>query len=301
MAYLKEFPHMEASNMNLDWILEQYSTFNKRIQEILEHFDEAVETMEQDIASFKSYVNDELTSLEHDFAEFTETVNTNFNTLSEELQTEISTLTTNLETEIDNSVTYINNRLDVITNNMVDYVEEHISEWQVEASTITYSLSNDTLTCDKTLSEISSIMNSGGPYVFKLNGMELVLVGNRAGFPILTGKEPIFDSNSLLIGYNIYTIFVHNTTYTISKEYIQYVDSTSNATSITLTHSLGNASDVIIDNVYQRTVTAGSGRRDYVNVTCDVEIYSLSGNIVIDSLSTGYTYIVEYHFIDRIL
>ena len=94
---------------------------------------------------------------------------------------------------------------------------------------------------------------------------------------------------------------INNTTYTISKEYIQNVDSISNATSITLTHSLGNASYVIIDNVYQRTVTGGSGRHDYVNVTANVDIYSLRGNIVIESLRSGYTYIVEYHFIDRIL
>lgn len=301
MGYLNEFPHFEANTLNLDWILEQYSTFNKRLQELHDHFDEAVATMEQDISEFKTYVNNELTSIEHDFAEFTETVNTNFNTLSEELQSEISTLTTNLETEINNSVTYINNRLDVITDNMVDYVGEHITEWQAEASTITYTGLNGTFTCDKTLTEINNIITSGSAYKFKLDYLDLIEVGTRAGFPILEARVPITNNNDLVIGYYVYNVYVHNTTYTMHIEYISYTDSVSSETSITLSNNLGNNTDLIVDSVYKRYVTGGSGRRDYTNVTDDVTIYTSPNNdCVIEGLDSGYTYIVTYHFIIRV-
>ena len=53
MAYLNEFPHVEANKLNLDWLLEQYSTFDKRLQELHDHFDEAVATFETELESFK--------------------------------------------------------------------------------------------------------------------------------------------------------------------------------------------------------------------------------------------------------
>lgn len=123
MGYLNEFPHFEANTLNLDWLLEQYSTFNKRLQELHDHFDEAVATMEQDIAQFKTYVNGELTSIRNDFNEFTELVNSNFETLS----TELTEVINEAHDDIENQITEI-------TNNMVEYVSDHMDEWQAEAS-----------------------------------------------------------------------------------------------------------------------------------------------------------------------
>lgn len=112
MAYLNEFPHFEANQLNLDWILEQYSTFNKRIKEIQDHFDEAVAT-----------IQGEVEELNNDFEEFKETVNSNFDTLSEEL-----------EGQVNEAITDIQRQVNIINEHMETYVAEHMEEWQAEAS-----------------------------------------------------------------------------------------------------------------------------------------------------------------------
>ena len=111
MAYLNEFPHMEANKLNLDWLLEQYSTFNKRIKEIQDHFDEVA-------AEMASEVN----QLEQDFDEFKQTVNTNFNNLSHDI-----------EVQVNAAIADIQRQIDTISNNMAAYIEAHMEEWQAEA------------------------------------------------------------------------------------------------------------------------------------------------------------------------
>lgn len=110
MGYLNEFPHVEANKLNLDWLLEQYSTFNKRIAEILQHFDETVEQIRQD---FTETVNSFETSLEN----FETSINSQFDEFKTEVRTESQTVERVLET---------------ITNNMTEYVGDHMSEWQFD-------------------------------------------------------------------------------------------------------------------------------------------------------------------------
>lgn len=112
MAYLNEFPNFEAPQRNLDFILEQYSTFNKRIKEINDHFDEAVAT-----------IQGEVEELNNDFNEFVETVNDDFDTLSEDLQEQVN-----------EGITEIQNQINIINEHMETYVAEHMEEWQAEAS-----------------------------------------------------------------------------------------------------------------------------------------------------------------------
>lgn len=84
MAYLNEFPHTEASKLNLDWLLEQYSTFNQRLAEIVQHFDESVEQMQSDILQFKgdyerefnNFKND-ITSLVNEYSDKVDSINDN--------------------------------------------------------------------------------------------------------------------------------------------------------------------------------------------------------------------------------
>ena len=56
MANFNTFPHVNADNLNLDWLLEQYATFNDRITEILAHFDEVAEEMRQQNEHYKNQV-----------------------------------------------------------------------------------------------------------------------------------------------------------------------------------------------------------------------------------------------------
>lgn len=232
MGYNSEFPHVEANKLNLDWLLAQYSTFNKRIKEILNHFDESVEAMERDIAaykedttnqinSFKEEINGEIADLHSDFNEFTTTINNNFNELSEEITTQISTLTTTLEDEIDESVTYINNRLDYITNNMVEYVGVHMSEWQIEASSVKFTVDNNTVgsaTCNKTWAEWLQLFNSQdlGSIALLLDtpnnsNMTLNIIQANQGLLYLRAEKPIYDASSVrLLGKFIWTIRFNN-------------------------------------------------------------------------------------------
>lgn len=102
MAYLNEFPQWEGNGRNLDWLLEQYSTFNKRIQEILDEFNSAVSQMQSDIA---------------------------------DLESEYERKLDNFESRVLNEVATISNAIEQISNNVSEYVGEHMGEWQLDAMT----------------------------------------------------------------------------------------------------------------------------------------------------------------------
>lgn len=102
MAYLNEFPNLKPDQLNLNWILEQYSTFNDRIQEILDHFDETIGVINDNINEFK---ND---------------ITTEFN---------------NLETSVGEQIATISNAIEQVSDNVSEFVEEHMEEWQLNAMT----------------------------------------------------------------------------------------------------------------------------------------------------------------------
>lgn len=112
MGYINEFPHFESNKLNLDWILEQYATFNKRIQEIQDHFDEVAEGMEQEVEQLSS-----------DFDDFKNEVNGSLDEFEGSIQGQLTEGLENIESQIE-----------VISTNMATYVEQHMSEWQAEAT-----------------------------------------------------------------------------------------------------------------------------------------------------------------------
>lgn len=100
MAYLNEFPNLKPNVLNSNWLLEQYSTFNSRIQEILNHFDETITVINGNIDEFKREVN---------------------STISQ------------FETEIRNEVASIENAIDQVSDNVSNFVAEHMNEWQLDS------------------------------------------------------------------------------------------------------------------------------------------------------------------------
>lgn len=54
MANFNTFPHVDADDLNLDWLLEQYATFNDRIAEIMAHFDEVAAAMAEQNEQYKN-------------------------------------------------------------------------------------------------------------------------------------------------------------------------------------------------------------------------------------------------------
>lgn len=112
MAWNNEFPHFENNKQVLDWILKQYSTFNQRIQEIQDHFDEVAQGMSEQVAE-----------LEQDFTEFQTTVNGQLDQFEEDIQQQLSS-----------GLTEIQQQVAFISSNMADYIGEHMNEWQAQAA-----------------------------------------------------------------------------------------------------------------------------------------------------------------------
>ena len=95
MAYLNEFPNLRPNELNLNWLLKQYATFNDRIQEILNHFDETIVTINGDIDEFKREVNGAISDFER---------------------------------EINSTVSEYNAKVDSINENIGGYVNEYLVE-----------------------------------------------------------------------------------------------------------------------------------------------------------------------------
>lgn len=111
MAYINEFPNWDSNKLNLDWILEQYSTFNQRIQEIEDHFDEVAEAMGQEVEQ-----------LESDFNDFKTLINNNMDAFELSIQRQLNQGLSNIQSQIN-----------TISSDMATYISEHMSEWQAEA------------------------------------------------------------------------------------------------------------------------------------------------------------------------
>lgn len=102
MANMNEFPHVDSDKLNLNWLLQQYATFNDRIAEIQAHFNEVAIQMRQENLAYKN---------------------------------EVERLFNAYKNEIDEEVASINNAIEQVSNNVAGFVEEHMNEWQLEAMT----------------------------------------------------------------------------------------------------------------------------------------------------------------------
>lgn len=106
MANFNSFPHVNADNLNLDWLLEQYATFNDRIAEILAHFDEVAEEMRQQNEHYKNQV----LAL--------------FNNYKNYVDAQVASMNNKVD-EVKDAVDQINEKTDEYVNN---YLEENITE-----------------------------------------------------------------------------------------------------------------------------------------------------------------------------
>lgn len=127
MAYLNEFPHTEASKLNLDWILEQYSTFNDRLAEIVQHFDESVAEMQSDILQFKG-----------EYEQAFDNYKSDINHLMEDFETRIEGSIEQFENNINEEVDSIRDVIEIVNENTEQYINENIQSflWNVVTTTI---------------------------------------------------------------------------------------------------------------------------------------------------------------------
>lgn len=73
MAYLNEFPNLKPNELNMNWILEQYSTFNERLEEIVNEFHSAVEEIERQFENYQNSINESV----KEYSEKVDTINKN--------------------------------------------------------------------------------------------------------------------------------------------------------------------------------------------------------------------------------
>lgn len=169
MAYLNEFPHFNANSMNLDWILEQYSTFNQRLQELHDHFDEAVASMEAEIASYKA-------EYEQAFADYKAEINSamtayeaSVNSTISAFETSVNSAISTFETQINGQVSTISNAIQQISNNVESYVENHISEWTLSASSEAVTVRSDDSAEVTTRITLTNVTMANTPVVIGFN------------------------------------------------------------------------------------------------------------------------------------
>ena len=138
MAYLNEFPHVEANKLNLDWLLEQYSTFDKRLQELHDHFDEAVAQMEE---SFDQAVN----QFEQTLQEYETQINSDFLSFKHDINEEVSTISNAIEQVNENIDTYLDENLPTLIEENVQLKQEiiNIAKVNVSSESVTTGSTSD--------------------------------------------------------------------------------------------------------------------------------------------------------------
>lgn len=126
MAYLNEFPSLKPNELNLNWLLEQYATFNERIQQILNHFDETVAEIRQDLATFENDINTQ-------FGEFKTEVRNDIATLEDNVTNEINTFEETVNGEVDT----IRDVIEIVNENTEQYINENIQSFLWNVVTVT--------------------------------------------------------------------------------------------------------------------------------------------------------------------
>lgn len=174
MAYLNEFPHTEASKLNLDWILEQYSTFNQRLAEIVQHFDESVAQMEGDILQFKGEYEQAFNNYKSDI-----------NHLMEDFETTIEGVIEQFETDINGEVDSIRDVIEIVNENTEQYINQNIQSFLWNVVTVTLEKS----------ANVSAESNA------TINFDSYTIPEGYAGFIVLEYSEQY--QNNVWIGGNI--------------------------------------------------------------------------------------------------
>lgn len=211
MTNFNTFPHVDADDLNLDWLLEQYATFNDRIAEIQAHFDEVAANMAEQneqyrnqmlalYNNYKNYVDAKVESMENQVDSVRNAVDEInqktdeyvFNYLEENI-TEILQDNPVLETKYE-KLGYID------TNETVQITLE--ANMIYEIMTVDYALD-----CHKALAvnnafKIIQVPLTSADSVITVAASELLVpdIGQALAPPLLVDREPRLYSNPLISG-----------------------------------------------------------------------------------------------------
>lgn len=154
MAFNYENPHNDPNLGNYDYYVAEVKEFNRKLDEYQEEVNQKLADQDAEISDFKLNVNNQIGTLRIQLADFEREINQSFASWTEE------------QTRIFNSeLAAFRTEVRSISENVESYVAEHMDEWQVEASTITFTADGVTgldyyhVGCDKTYSEIVSLLS----------------------------------------------------------------------------------------------------------------------------------------------
>ena len=211
MAYLNEFPKWDSNGRNLDWLLEQYSTFEKRLQEIRDEFTETVTRLEGNIESLENTYQRELDLFEGRINTLVGEITRKVDSINEHTETYVNNyLTENIETILqDNPV--LETKFEKIgyidTNESVTYNLE--TDVIYEVMTIDYALN-----MHKGLAVNNACYLSQVPYLGALVVADVTLIGSgEIGDPYTldvnegrvlsdVGTIELYTTNNVLRVYN---------------------------------------------------------------------------------------------------
>ena len=138
MAIFNNYPYTDFHEMNLDWVLKTLKEMDARIDEL------KAEILREAIEATEEYVDDKLADVLSEFADLKSdfiVLQSNFNSLNAEfiqLRNETQNKLTQLENDIINAVIGINQRTDLLLQNMYDQIFSDLSTQLSQIKVINY-------------------------------------------------------------------------------------------------------------------------------------------------------------------
>ena len=154
MGYFVENPHVAYNQGAYDYYINEVKTFNERLERYQQEVNQKLSDQDEEIAAFKNTVNGQINDLRGQLRDFETEINNTFSNWTREQMQIFNQELAAFRAEVRS-----------IKEDMVSYIGEHMDEWQVEASTITFTADGVTgldyyhVGCDKTYSEIVALLS----------------------------------------------------------------------------------------------------------------------------------------------
>ena len=138
MIPFNRYPYTDFHEMNLDWVIAELKSMEGRIEGLKE------EIIAETIAASKEYIDDRLVAVINEFNELKSefnTLNNNFNSLNSEfisLKNSVAAQILELDNKIDAAVIGVNQRTDLLLQNMYNRIFEDLSASLAQIKVINY-------------------------------------------------------------------------------------------------------------------------------------------------------------------
>ena len=138
MSFFNRYPYTDFHEMNLDWVIAELKSMEGRIEGLKD------EIIAETIAASKEYIDDRLVSVISEFNALKNdfnTLNNNFNSLNADfiaLKNSVAAQILELDNKIDAAVVGVNQRTDLLLQNMYNRIFEDLSASLAQIKVINY-------------------------------------------------------------------------------------------------------------------------------------------------------------------